>query len=365
MQHRAQRDRFNQGPICDNEARPPLSLLVWIEFAIVVLLLGGSFFFAMAETALISADRIEIRSRSRNGEVRAIALEKLLKHPEKLVTTVLVGNNIVNIVAATLATTIAIQLWATKGPIIAAVGMTFIVLVFGEITPKTLAVQRSLPLALLVARPVAAFQRALMPVNAVLSGISSLLLRLFGVRRADRRSFITQKQIQMLVQEGMDEGELEQFEHRVIQEVFDFTDTPLAKVMTPREKVRFLDKTNTMNEALEMVGRTGHSRLPVVDGYFDHVMGFVHAKDLLRYSDKELHELPVTQVIRAVLSSRGEARSDHVLARMQRERKLMAIVQNADGRNIGIATVEDLLEELVGEIHDEFDRPESPAPTKA
>lgn len=336
-------------------------MVVWIESAFLLLLLAGSFFFAMAETALISADRIRIRTLAAQGDLRAQTLERLLKEPERFVTTVLVGNNIVNIVAASLATALAIQLWGpAKGAALAAVGMTGIVLVFGEITPKTLAVKRALPLSLRVARLVATLEWVLRPVSAVFSAIAVGLLRLFGVRGDVRAPFITQEQIQMLVHEGVKEGEVERFEQRIISEVFDFTETPVEKVMTPRERIRHLSKSATLLEALELAGRTGHSRLPVIDGDLDHVLGFVHAKDLLRFSDTELRELPVTQVLRSVLFARAETRSDHVLARMQRERKLMAIVQGVDGRNLGIATVEDLLEELVGEIHDEFDKVERP-----
>lgn len=337
-------------------------MLVWLEAALLVLLLGGSFFFAMAETALISADRIRIRTRAQEGDGRARILESLLKRPERLVTTVLVGNNIVNIIATSLATTMAIQLWgAAQGALVAAIGMTVVVLVVGEITPKTLAVQRSLSLALSIARPVQMLQSVLHPVSYVLSALARALLRVFGVRRQLQPAFITQEQIQMLVREGVKEGEVEHFEHRVIQEVFDFTETPVEKVMTSRDKVQFLPRGATLLEALEMAGRTGHSRLPVVDGDFDHVLGFVHAKDLLRFTDAQLRELPVTHVQRAVLTVRADTRSDHVLARMQRERKLMSIIQDRSGRSLGIATVEDLLEELVGEIHDEFDRVERQA----
>jgi CBS domain containing-hemolysin-like protein len=122
--------------------------------------------------------------------------------------------------------------------------------------------------------------------------------------------------------------------------------------------VRWIEKGATMREALELSAKSGHSRLPVVDGDFDHVMGFVHVKDLLRYTDAELAAEPVTDVLRGVLFAQHDSASDHVLVRMQREHKLMAIIQSQNGHNIGICTAEDLLEELVGEITDEFD-PES------
>jgi len=336
-----------------------------VQSAGLVALLGFSAFFSMSETALISADRVRLRGLAREGDLRARRLEHLLERPERVLTTILIGNNLVNIAATALATLIAIQVFGSAGAAIATGIMTFVVLIFAEITPKTLAVRRSLSLALRVSGPLVAIHALLLPFVWFFGHVARGLLRPFGITWQEKAPFVTQSMIAQLVRMGVEEGEVEKFEERVISEVFDFTETPLHKVMTPRERVRYMAKEAKLQEALEMAGRTGHSRLPVADGDFDHVLGFVHAKDLLRFSDEQLHEVPVTQVLRAVLLARDDARSDRVLARMQRERKLMAIVQDSEGHNLGIATVEDLLEELVGEIHDEFDRTEGPAGVNA
>ncbi len=329
---------------------------VYWQGAALLALLAMSAFFSMSETALVGADRLEIRHRRDSGDAKAKRLEALLEHPEKLLTTILLGNNLVNIAATALATVIAVTRYGQNtGVAVATIGMTVVVLIFAEITPKSLAVRRSLPIALALGAPLALVQAVLYPFVVLLSGISRGILALVGIKSDVNAPFITQAQIESLVRMGAQEGEVERFEERVITEVFDFTETDVQLIMTPREKVRYVEKSFSMRQALELSAGTGHSRMPVVDGSFDHVLGFVHVKDLLRYTDQELEDDPVTDVLRGVLFVQHDTPSHEVLVRMQREHKLMAIIQDDNGNNIGIATAEDLLEELVGEITDEFD----------
>ncbi len=313
-------------------------------------------FFSMSETALVGSDRLEIRNRVDNGDKRAKRLESMLEHPERLLTTILLGNNLVNIAATALATVMATTRYGeTTGVAVATVGMTVVVLIFAEITPKSMAVRKSLPIALVIGGPLRVIQLVLYPFVVLLTNVARGLMALVGVKGDTTAPFITQAQIESLVRMGADEGEVERFEERVITEVFDFTETDIHLIMTPADRVRYIDKNASMREALDLSAKSGHSRLPVVDGDFDHVLGFVHVKDLLRYTDQELIAEPVTDVLRGVLFAQHDAPSHDVLVRMQREHKLMCIVQSEDGNNIGIATAEDLLEELVGEITDEFD----------
>ncbi len=328
---------------------------LWPQFAALLALLGLSGFFAMSETALVSTDRFELAHRMEQGDRRAKRLEGVLEDPERLLTTILLGNNLVNIGATALATSVALQLFDSYAVAISTGAMTFIVLVFTEITPKSIAVRRALPVALAVSGPLKVIEAILWPFVQLLAFIAKGLLILVGVRAQERTSFVTQAQIEGLVRMGAQEGEVEAFEEQVISEVFEFTETDVEEVMTPVEKVHYVTKEATLREALELSARTGHSRLPVVDGAFDQVLGFVHVKDLLKFTDEELGTEPVTDVLRAVLFVRHDAHSDKVLVRMQREHKVMAIIQDDEGRNVGIATAEDLLEELVGEITDEFD----------
>ncbi len=309
----------------------------------------------MSETALVSTDRLELRHLAEKGDKRAKRLEHVLEEPERLLTTILLGNNLVNIGATAVATSAALAIFDSYAVAISTAGMTVAVLIFAEITPKSLAVRRSLPIALAVSRPLQMVENMLWPFVILLGAISKGILRLLGINADEHIPFITQAQIESMVKMGLQEGEVGHFEERVITEVFEFTETDIRDIMTPRERVQYITKDVPMRTALELSARTGHSRLPVVDTDFDHVLGFVHVKDLLRFSDEELATEPVTDILRGVLFTQYDTHSDKVLVRMQREHKLMAIVQSEDGRNIGIATAEDLLEELVGEITDEFD----------
>lgn len=313
----------------------------------------------MSETALISSDRLAVKHLADDGDRRARHLSRMLEDPEQIITTVLVGNNIVNIGASVLSSLVALELFGAAGPAVAVGVMTFLVLVFAEITPKTLAVRHSQAIALRVAAPLRLIQILLRPLAWLFTGIARFFLRAFGVQDVATTPVVTQGQIETMVRVGIDEGEVEKFEGEVIREVFEFTETPVAEVMTPAKEVHFLDKEATLQEALQLAAQTGHSRIPIVAGSFDHVLGFVHAKDLLKFSDDELREEPVTDAIRDLIYAPHRTRSDRVLARMQRKHRPLAIITDDDGHNVGLATVEDLLEELVGEIHDEFD--EEPA----
>ncbi|MGB1698228.1 MAG: hemolysin family protein [Thermoplasmatota archaeon] len=326
----------------------------WLLWGALVLLLALSGFFSMSETALVRADRFKVRHKMEEGHSRAGIVHRMLEDPDRILSTVLVGNNLVNIAAASIATYLCVDLWGPKGAIAATFGLTFIVLVFAEITPKTLAVDRPVRTSMHLARPLRFFHIILAPFAHSLTWFARLLLKPFKLE-PNTGPYITQDEIEHMVKVGAEEGEVEAFEQRVIEEVFDFTETDVHRVITPREEVVYVDKDAKLTEALHAVAESGHSRILVVDGSFDHVLGFVHAKDLLTYTDKQLTETFVTDSLRSVLFAHHETHSDRLLARMQRERKLMAVVQNEDGRNLGIATVEDLVEELIGEIRDEFD----------
>ncbi|HEX2066437.1 MAG TPA: hemolysin family protein [Candidatus Thermoplasmatota archaeon] len=314
-----------------------------------------SAFFSMSETAMIGVNRHHVRQRALAGSRRARLLDTMLDDPERILSTVLVGNTIVNIAAAALGTHIASQVLVRFADIIGAAFVTIFVLVLCELVPKTLAVQAPLPIALNVARPLRVAESLLKPVIALSGGLSKLLVRPFGLKAKGKAPYITSDEIEMLVRLGVEGGQVDKFEQRVISELFEFTDTPAARVMTPAAKVHALSGSATLLDATRLANRERRSRILVADDGFRQVHGFVHIKDLLRYSDADLARLPVTAVLRPVLQAPADQRADVLLNRMQREHRSLAIVQDDGGANLGIVTADDLLEELVGEIHDEFD----------
>jgi putative hemolysin len=326
------------------------------EIVALLALFATSAFFSMSETAFIGVDRMEVRRKAQEGSASAARVDRMLDAPERILSTVLVGNTIVNIAAAGLATVIAEALFDRFATVIATVAVTVVVLVFCEIAPKTLAVQHPLRSSMRLAAGLAFVEALLRPVIVVAEASGKAIVRLFGVKAKGPAPYITADEIEMLVRMGVESGDVAKFEAKVIQELFDFTETDVHKVMVPREKVHFLPKEATLAAAAEMAAKEGRTRILVVDGDFDHVLGCVHVRDLLRFTDLQLDRTPVTVALRGVLFAPADLPADRLLVRMQKEHKLLAVIQEpGGGRNLGICTVEDLLEELVGEIHDEFD----------
>ena len=329
--------------------------VVPIELGVLLVLFVGSAFFSTSETAFIGVNRLAARRRAQAGDAKAARVDAMLDDPERILSTVLVGNTIVNISAAAIATHMAETLDFRFATTLVTVAVTLVILVVCELVPKTFAVQHPLAVSRAMAGPLQVVERVLKPVIFVASGTARVIVRPFGYKPKGSAPFITTDEIEMLVRMGVQEGGVARFEQNVIREVFEFTATDIQKVMTPAAQVHFLRKEARLADAAQMSAKEGRTRILVVDGDFGHVLGSVHSRDLLRLSDLDLHRLPVTHMLRRVLYAAHDTPADRLLRRMQAEHCLMAVVQGADGTNLGIVTAEDLLEELVGEIHDEFD----------
>lgn len=335
-------------------ARPLAPLPVALELVLLFALFAAGAFFAMSETAFIGVRRLHVRARAEAGDKRAILVERMLDDPERILSTVLVGNTIVNIASAGLATYIAEQLFSSWATLIATLSVTVVVLLAGELVPKTIAVKSPLRLALVLARPLRVVESILKPVIATANFAARAIVRPFGLKPERKAAYITADEIEMLVRVGVEQGEVDRFEQKVIQEVFDFTETPVASIMTPAAKVHSLPPSATLAEAVRLAARERRTRLLVASDA-EHVLGFVHIKDLLHYSDAELERLPVTLALRTTMSVPHDLVASQLLTQMQREHRSVAVVTDTHGTTLGIVTADDLVEELVGEIHDEFD----------
>jgi putative hemolysin len=329
--------------------------LALIEASVLVVLFVLSAFFSMSETALIGVNRLEVRRRAEAGDRRAKRVDLMLDDPERVLSTVLVGNTMVNITAAGLAAALAEFLFASYAHVIATVAVTLFILVVCELVPKTVAVRNPLRFALLLGPPLRRVESMLKPVIGLAAFLARAIVRPFGLKAARKAPYITQDEIEMLVRLGVEQGEVARFEQRVISDLFEFTETDVQKVMTPAAQVHWVPETATLQEAADLAGRSGRTRILAVAGDFDHVLGAVFSRDLLRFTDAELAAFPVTRALRPVLRVPHDLPADRLLVQMQREHRLLAVIHGADGRNVGIVTAEDLVEELVGEIHDEFD----------
>lgn len=317
---------------------------------IYLLLLGLlvlSAFFSAAEVAFVSLSPARVRvleeKKTRGGKLVA----KLKSRPQRFLATILIGNNLVNIFAAGLATVTATQLFGSAGLGIATGVMTFLVLIFGEIIPKAFAQSHAESFALAVSYPIFLLDKVLWPFTFLIEKA----LHLLGARYTER---VTEEELVALVDIGTEGGEIKKHEQEMIQNVLEFTDTRVEEVMTPRVEIAALDKSKTIREAKHFFAEGPHSRVPVFDGSVDNIMGIVTLRHIFEYrgeQDLSLENLPLLKPIftptsRPIRSLFQEFKSRHIH---------IAIVVDEHGGTLGLVTLEDLLEEIVGEIEDEED----------
>ncbi len=330
-----------------------------IQFAVLFLLLLVSAFFSASETAVFSANKMRIRHMAEEGERKAILTRSLLEQPSRLISTILVGNNIVNIAATALATSIAIGIFGDAGTGIATGVMTLLVLVFGEITPKTFAAKRAEFVALRVSRAIGLFGKLFYPVVLILNFITGIIVKLLGGSYPER-SIVTEEEIRMLVGVGQEEGLLDEDEKEMIESIFEFDDTVVREVMVPRIDIIAADEKEDIEYVINLVVAVGHSRIPVYGQTIDNIVGVIYVKDLLQPLLERGEEREIAELMRPAYYVPESKKVRDLFAEMRKEKIHMAIVLDEYGGTAGIVTIEDLIEEIVGEIQDEFDNEEIP-----
>jgi len=328
---------------------------ITIEIVTIIVLVVFSAFFSLSETALLSVNRIRIRHLSETGNRHAKVLIKLLENPELFLTAILIGNNVVNISASVLATDIALGFFGETGLAIATGIMTLFILVFGEIFPKTLASRNAENIALHVAGPITTIIKIFKPIVWFLTTIINFLILLFGGKERVKHPFVTEEMIEMMLKVGEKEGTIEKHEREIISNVFDFTDEKAHGVMTPREKIISIDESKTLDIALSIINESGHSRIPVYRNDFDNIMGMLYAKDLLKFRTQDLSRIKVMQILRPLLVVKAGRDISSILKELQQKKMNLAIVIDNNMKVMGLISIEDIIEELVGEIFDEYD----------
>jgi len=330
-----------------------------IVLLVVLILLGA--FFSAAETTLFAANRLTLRRLRDQGDRRAILAHRLLEDPGRLLTTLLVGNTMGIAGASVLAASIALSLLPRRGAEWAAfLGVTLILLIVSEIAPKTLATRRADRMVLWVAGPISALATITAPLMKVLSVIATVLIRPFGAPITATPPLVTEEQLRFLVQVGEEEGVIEEKEREMIHSIFEFGDTLVREVMRPRIDIVGIPAKATINEALGLVMEFGHARLPIYEGNLDHIAGVVYVRDLIPALRQGRLDQPVLDVRRPAFFVPGTKKVDELFKDMQRKKVSMAIVLDEYGGTAGLVTMEDLLEEIVGEIQDEYDLEEKP-----
>jgi len=327
--------------------------MTWIIAGIIsiIFLIILSAFFSSSELAIISINRAVIREKARKGDRRAQLLDKLLQNPDTVVSAIVIGNNLVNVLASILAGAISTQVFGNIGLGIATAVMTLLLLVFGEITPKSVGI-RNEKFALRVARPVYVITRLFGPFSIGLSSLSRFLAKnIFGKKEINPP--VTEEEIMAMMRLGEEEGTIKKDERELVNEVFEFDETKVDEVRVPKKEIVYLDENDTIQDLIDKSIETGFSRFPVCkNGNINKIVGMVHIKDALAVEDKNI---PVKKIMRDILKVGPGMKADDVLREMQRKKVHIAVVKDRRNKVKGIVTMEDLIEEIFGEITDEHD----------
>ncbi|MDF1557097.1 MAG: CNNM domain-containing protein [ANME-2 cluster archaeon] len=332
-----------------------IDLISLIELTIIIILISLSAFFSSSETAFIGVNRIKMLHLAEKGDKHAKIIHEELQHPEKFITTILVGNNVVNVAASVLVTVLVLRYFGNVGVAIATGVMTVVILVFGEIVPKTYATKHADTHALRIAGLLLVLTRLLYPLILVFTEVTNIILHILGVKETIKNPFITEDQIRLLLKVGVEEGVIKHQDRHYIQNVLDFSDEKAKTAMTYKSHMITVENTETLSEALVKINESGHSRLPVWRGHFDNITGMIFAKDLLKYRDKELETKTVEEILRPILLVKKERKIASIFRELQSKNVQIAVVVDESEKVVGLLSIEDILEEIVGEILDEYD----------
>lgn len=325
-----------------------------IQIIILIILLAFSAFFSSSETALMAIPRLRVRNLV-NEEVKgAKTLDKLLSDPSRLLSTILVGNNIVNIAASSIATSLAIKKFGNTGVGIATGIMTLLVLVFGEVTPKSFAARNAENISLKVAKPLSFLIKILYPITAVFMAITRLFVIIIGGDPDEVKPFVTEEDLRTMVEVGHEEGVIQSEERTIIDNVFEFRESQVKDVMTTRTDMVAVDTEIEYEELMEIIREEQYSRLPVYEGTIDNVVGVIYVKDLI-FKEVNLEDFKVTDYMREPFFTYEYQRISRLFEQLRHKRVALAIVLDEYGGTAGVATLEDLVEEIVGDIEDEYD----------
>ncbi|MCD6210962.1 MAG: HlyC/CorC family transporter [Methanophagales archaeon] len=324
--------------------------LLGLKFLILLLLLLLSGFFSGSETALIAIGKVRARALVKQGVKGAKDIDELMNQQEAMLTTVLIGNNMVNIGASALATSIAMEFFGSYGVAIATGVMTFLILTFAEIMPKTIAVHHAERISIIVSKPIKMMAYFFMPFIKVVSAITGTFERFMGMAPYKRR-VLTEEEVETMLDIGEEEGAIEEDEKEMMMGVLKLDEIRVRNVMTPKDAMVCIDVNQSVDDAVELIKRTGFSRIPVFERTEDNIVGILYAKDLLANRG----ETSIRKLMKPPYLISDTKRVDDLLKEFQRGRFHIAIVVDNQGKTEGLVCLEDLLEVIVGSIYDEYD----------
>lgn len=327
-----------------------------IQMLVIVVLLCLSAFFSSAETALTTVNKMRMRSLSESGNKAASRVLKITENPGKMLSTILVGNNIVNISASSLMTTLTIALFGNAAVGVATGILTLLILVFGEITPKTLSTLYAEKIALAYSGVIYWLMVIMTPVIFLVNQLSTGVLLLLRVDPNKKREAITEEELRTIVQVSHEEGVIESEEKKMINNVFDFGESVAHDIMVPRIDMVFVDVEATYEELMEIFRKERFTRMPVYEGSTDNVIGIINMKDLILYDQDQ--PFSIRDYLRQPHYTYEYKKISELMMEMRKTLNNIAIVLDEYGATAGLITLEDMLEEIVGEIRDEYDADE-------
>ncbi len=328
--------------------------LTWRLISLAALLVAAAF-LAAAEISLVSVNRFRVRSLREEGNRRAEKLDRLLEHPNRFLSTILMLTLLVQVGASAIATGLALNIGLPVATAIATGAMTFLIFIFSEMAPKTYATNHTERVAMAVAPVVNLLSVVFYPLVRMLILISNGVIRIFGGKTIKEGPFVTEGDIKALVSAAEEQDVIEEEEKKLIHSIFEFGDTLVREVMIPRTDMVMLDEEAGLEEVLEVILGSGFSRIPVYRKDFDHIAGMLYAKDLLPHLKRGDSDIRPREFMREAYFVPETKRVSELLTELRTLTIHMAIVLDEYGGTAGLVTIEDLLEEIVGEIFDEYD----------
>lgn len=316
---------------------------------IVLLMLSG--FFSSSETALFSISKTKARHLAKSGDKAFALINKMKEDPHNLLTTILIGNNLANVAAAALATSISIGLFSNYAIGLATAVMTFLILAFGEVLPKSIATRNNIIIARITIFPIYWLSFLFFPILIFLNFIPKL------TGKIKKSPGMTEEELMTFVEAVEEEGEIKEQEKELIHNIFEFDDTKTSEIMTPRADMFVIDADEPVQ--IEQIIKSGYSRIPVIEGDTDHVVGILHLKDLFMHRINSDTQIQVRKIMDQPYFVPENKKLDRLLHQFQKRKRHLAIVIDEHGGVAGLITLEDALEEIVGEIRDETDKDES------
>ena len=336
---------------------PPSLLSLFIVFVSLVAIAVMS----SSESSIISVNKFKLRHLMDTGDPRAKALGRLLNQHDRLFSAVILSGNLFTVLATSLGTAMAIKMFGAEIGIVAAiVAMTFLTVVFGELAPKTFAVTHAERVALLFARPLELYIKLITPLIWIFNTCSNYILRLLGVKDKPSSPFVTEEEIMAMIKIGEEEGTIEEDEKKMLHRIFEFGDTEVSEVAVPRTEITAIEEDATVQDALKLVSEHGYSRYPVIRENIDDITGILYLKDLLiSMSQGDISGREVVDFKREAYYIPENKMVSELLDDMQKKKIHIAIVVDEYGGTAGMVTLEDIMEEIVGGLEDEFEEIEA------